>query len=57
VKYEEVYLKAYDSVPEARAHLATYRHFYNVRRPPRSLDGTTPDALYFAGLPTEMAAA
>jgi putative transposase len=32
VKYEHVYLHAYDSVSEARAKLATYLEFYNRRR-------------------------
>ena len=50
IKYEEVYLKAYDSVAEAKANLATYLRFYNERRPHRSLDGKTPDAAYFAAL-------
>ncbi|MBL8401436.1 integrase core domain-containing protein, partial [Accumulibacter sp.] len=50
VKYEEGYLKAYDSVADAKAHLATYLRFYNERRPHRSLDGQTPDAIYFAAL-------
>ena len=50
VKYEEVYLKAYDSVADAKAHLATYLRFYNERRPHRALDGKTPDAAYFAAL-------
>ena len=50
VKYEEVYLKAYDSVADAKANLATYLGFYNERRPHRSLDGQTPDATYFAAL-------
>ena len=50
VKYEEVYLKAYDSVADAKANLATYLRFYNERRPHRSLDGKTPDAAYFAAL-------
>ena len=50
VKYEEVYLKAYDSVADARANLTTYVRFYNERRPHRALDGKTPDAAYFAAL-------
>ena len=50
VKYEEVYLKAYDSVPEAKASLGTYLRFYNERRPHRSLGGRTPDATYFTAL-------
>jgi len=40
VKYEHVYLHAYDTVPEARAKLATYLEFYNRRRPHTALDGT-----------------
>lgn len=51
VKYEEVYLHAYDSVAQARAGIGRYMDFYNRRRPHRSLDGATPDAIYFAGLP------
>jgi putative transposase len=50
VKYEEVYLKAYDSVSLAKASLGNYLTFYNTRRPHQSLDGKTPDAIYFAGL-------
>jgi putative transposase len=57
VKYEEVYLKAYDSVSEAKANLGTYFDFYNTRRPHQSLDGKTPDEIYFAGLPQEAVAA
>ena len=43
VKYEEVYLRAYDSVSEARASIGRYLDFYNGRRPHSSLDGITPD--------------
>ena len=43
IKYEEVYLRAYANVPEARASLARYIGFYNSRRPHSSLDGKTPD--------------
>ena len=50
VKYEEVYLRAYDSVADAKANLATYLRFYNQRRPHRSLDGRTPDAAYLVAL-------
>jgi putative transposase len=41
VKYEEVYLKAYETVSAARAGLARYLDFYNTRRSHRSLDGKT----------------
>ena len=47
VKYEEVYLRAYDSVFEARASLGRYLDFYNRRRPHSSLDARTPDEAYF----------
>jgi len=56
VKYEEVYLRAYDSVSEARASIGRYLDFYNQRRPHSSLDGTTPDQAYFTPLPLRMAA-
>lgn len=48
IKYEEVYLRAYASVPDARASLGRYiEHFYNARRPHSSLDRQTPDEAYF----------
>lgn len=47
VKYEEVYLNAYDSVSEARVSIGNYLDFYNTRRPHSSLDGQTPDQVYF----------
>ena len=47
VKYEEVYLRAYDSVGDARASLGRYLDFYNRRRPHSSLDARTPERLYF----------
>lgn len=50
VKYEEVYLKAYDSVGAARQGLAAYIDFYNSRRPHQSHDGRTPDMIYFGTL-------
>ena len=56
VKYEEVYLRAYDSVSEARASIGRYLGFYNGRRPHSSLDGATPDQAYFNPLPIRMAA-
>lgn len=51
VKYEEVYLKAYDSVGEARASLGRYLEFYNVKRPHSSLGARTPDQAYFTAAP------
>ena len=56
VKYEEVYLRAYDSVSEARASIGRYLEFYNSRRPHQGLDGTTPDQAYFTPLPLRLAA-
>jgi putative transposase len=47
VKYEEVYLRAYGSVSEARASIGRYLAFYNGRRPHSSLDRRTPDQAYF----------
>jgi putative transposase len=56
VKYEEVYLRAYDSVGEARASLGRYLDFYNRNRPHSSLDARTPDRAYFNHLPQRTAA-
>jgi putative transposase len=57
IKYEEVYLRAYANVPEARASIGRYLGFYNSRRPHSSLDGKTPDQAYFNLLTTMGAAA
>jgi putative transposase len=56
VKYEEVYLRAYDSVADARAYLGRYLTFYNTRRPHSSLDAATPDHAYFNHVPLLAAA-
>jgi len=56
VKYEEVYLRAYDSVGEARALIGRYLNFYNRKRPHSSLDARTPDHAYFERLPQVAAA-
>jgi putative transposase len=56
VKYEEVYLRAYDSVSDARASLGRYLAFYNAIRPHSSLDARTPDNAYFNPLPHAVAA-
>lgn len=56
VKYEDVYLKAYTSVPQARDSLARYFTFYNTRRPHQALDGRTPDQAHFTSLQLPAAA-
>ena len=56
VKYEEVYLRAYESVSKARISIGRYLDFYNRRRPHSSLDGSTPDQAYFTPLPLRSAA-
>ena len=50
VKYEEVYLHAYQGVSEARAGIARYFAFYNTRRPHTALDRKTPDHVYFKSI-------
>jgi putative transposase len=56
VKYEHVYLHAYESVDEAKRKLASYFTFYNCARPHSSLGGITPDTAYFGRLQTQRAA-
>ena len=56
IKYEEVYLRAYDSVSEARESIGRYITFYNGRRPHQSLDGATPNQAYFNPLSFRSAA-
>lgn len=59
VKYEEVYLRAYDSVSDARQSIGRYLDLYNRRRPHSSLDGRTPDQAYYehqSMLPVRLAA-
>ncbi len=56
VKYEEVYLRAYANVGEARASIGRYLDFYNRKRPHSSLDARTPDCAYYEHLPQVAAA-
>jgi putative transposase len=56
IKYEEIYLKAYDTVSEARVSIGRYLDFYNGRRPHSRLDRLTPDQAYFSRLPRTAAA-
>jgi putative transposase len=51
VKYEEVYLRAYETVSQAREGIGRYLSFYNAARPHKAHGGKTPDSAYFASLP------
>jgi len=55
-KYEEVYLRAYGAVSEARESIGRYFAFYNGKRPHSSLGAKTPDQMYFDNLRIAMAA-
>jgi len=57
VKYEDVYLKGYDSIGAARQGLREYFEFYNCRRRHQSLDRKTPDDVYWNTLPQQQVAA
>jgi putative transposase len=56
VKYEEIYLHAYESPKDVNTALTRYFGFYNARRPHQALDQRTPDAVYFAGSALKQAA-
>lgn len=56
LKYEEVYLRAYATVSEAKESIGKYLAFYNGRRPHTANDDLTPDAAYFGALPINQAA-
>ncbi len=56
IKYEEVYLHAYDTVSDTRGSLGRYIDFYNEVRPHSSLDRQPPDRSYF-NRPSLLAAA
>jgi len=47
LKYEEIYLSAYDTVADASAGIGRYLDFYNSRRPHQTLGRRTPDEVYF----------
>jgi len=50
VKYEEIYLKAYESISHARRELTKYFERYNTRRPHQGLNDRIPDAVYMSSL-------
>ncbi len=56
VKYEEVYLHAYDTVSDSRAGIGRYFNLYNQKRPHSSFNGKTPDQVYFSQQPLTLAA-
>ena len=56
VKYEDIYLHAYESLRELKAALAKYFDFYNARRPHQGLKNRTPDETYFATIKMRKAA-
>jgi putative transposase len=56
VKYEDLYLHAYETPTELRAGLARYFTFYNTRRRHSALDRRTPDAVYYEQVTPELAA-
>jgi len=47
LKYEEVYLSAYDTIPQAREGIRRWMTFYNHRRKHQALDRKTPDMMYY----------
>lgn len=56
LKYEEVYLKAYENTREARAGIGAYFEYYNTARRHQGLDRQTPDEAYFHHLDLPKAA-
>ncbi|AWV02153.1 IS3 family transposase [Burkholderia sp. JP2-270] len=57
IKYEEIYLRAYESVSHARRSIGDHIELYNRKRPHSSLADQTPDEAYFATLPAIKSAA
>ena len=57
VKYEEAYLRAYETVRQAREGIARHMSFYSARRPHTAHGGKTPDSAYFASLSAMQAVA
>ena len=57
LKYDHVYLHAYESVADARQKILNFLDWYNTQRPHSSLDRMTPDEAYFKTLPSALKAA
>ena len=57
VKYEDIYLKSYSSMTEARKGLTQYFKFYNEKRWHGNFDRKTPSMVYFESLAQKQAAA
>jgi putative transposase len=56
LKYDEVYLKAYDSIPAARAGIGAYFDLYNQFRPHQNLNDKTPNDVYYGDQALPLAA-
>lgn len=54
IKYEDIHLKSYESVSEARAGIADFIHFYNEERPHQALGYKTPFEMYFGKKPRQL---
>ena len=57
VKYEDIYLRAYNSMKELKKELADYFQFYNEKRWHNRFDRKTPAMVYWESLPQGQAAA
>ena len=56
LKYEEVYLKAYQSVHQAKTEIKDWLILYNTKRRHQALNRKTPDNVFFSGLSVKKAA-
>lgn len=56
LKYDEVYLKAYESIPDARRQIGAYFDLYNQRRPHQALGDRTPDETFYGREKLKLAA-
>jgi putative transposase len=54
LKYEEIYLKAYITVAEAKTQIGNWFNFYNDQRPHQALDYHTPRQFFYAATPVDM---